>query len=51
LVDHLGDTNRAKVLVPRFVEGCIAKLDNEWSISSVDIEAVLKSPERTGQRA
>ena len=51
LVDHLGDTSRAKVLVPRFVEGCIAKLDNEWSISSVDIEAVLKSPERTGQRA
>jgi len=51
LIDHLGDASRAKALVPRFVEGCVARLDNEWSISSADIEAVLKSPERTGQRA
>jgi len=51
LIDHLGDASRAKALVPRFVEGCVARLDNEWSISSVDIEAVLNSPERTGQRA
>ena len=50
LVDHLRDTNRAEALVPTFVESCVARLGNEWSISSADIEAVLKSPERTSPR-
>jgi hypothetical protein len=41
LVDHCGDANRASVLSQPFMERVIANLDNDWTLSSVDIDAAI----------
>ena len=41
LADHLGDNEQALALCSRFTRQVIADLDNEWVLSSADIDAVL----------
>ena len=41
LADHLGDNEHALALCSRFTRQVIADLDNEWVLSSADIEAAL----------
>ena len=41
LVDHLGDEARAIRLSEPFMKKVIANLDNDWTLSSDDIEAAL----------
>jgi hypothetical protein len=41
LVDHLGDKDKAVRLSEPFMKKVIANLDNDWVLSSADIEAAL----------
>ena len=41
LCDHLDDTARALALTEAFTENVIANLNNEWSMTSADIDAAL----------
>ncbi len=41
LCDHLDDTARALALTEAFTENVIANLNNEWSMTSDDIDAAL----------
>ena len=41
LVDHLGDEARAIRLSDAFMKKIIANLDNDWTLSSDDIDAAL----------
>ena len=41
LADHLGDNQQALALCSRFTRQVIADLDNEWVLSSADIDAAL----------
>jgi Family of unknown function (DUF6166) len=41
LVDHLGDKARAIRLSDGFMKKIIANLDNDWTLSSDDIDAAL----------
>lgn len=41
LADHLGDNEQAFALCSRFTRQVIADLDNEWVLSSADIDAAL----------
>ena len=43
LVDHLRDTGRAAALHDRFMRTVVANFQNEWEMSSDDIERVLRS--------
>ena len=42
LVDHLGDPARAASLSGRFMREVVANFDNEWEMTSADIERVLE---------
>jgi hypothetical protein len=42
LYDHLGDKDRAISLSESFMKSVIANLDNDWSLTSADIDAFLK---------
>ena len=42
LYDHLGDKERAIRLSESFMKTVIANLDNDWTLTSGDIEAFLK---------
>ena len=42
LYDHLGDKERAIRLSEPFMKTVIANLDNDWTLTSGDIEAFLK---------
>jgi hypothetical protein len=42
LADHLGDKDKAIGLSEPFMKKVIANLDNDWAITSADIEAALK---------
>lgn len=48
LADHLGDSNRALALSEAFMESVVSNLDNDWALSSDDIESALREIE-TGQ--
>lgn len=41
LADHLGDGERAKALCGAFMSAVIANLDNDWQLTSADIDAAL----------
>ena len=42
LFDHLGDKNRSIALSGPFMKSVIANLDNDWTLTSVDIDAFLR---------
>jgi hypothetical protein len=46
LVDHLGDTAKAERLGPTFMRTIVANFQNEWEMSSVDIDRVLQQLSR-----
>lgn len=41
LVDHLGDKDRARANVEPFMRGVVANFDNEWEMTSADLDAAL----------
>ncbi|KPK31694.1 MAG: hypothetical protein AMJ66_08095 [Betaproteobacteria bacterium SG8_40] len=41
LADHLGDTDRALAQLERFMKSVIANLDNDWTLTSSDIDKAL----------
>ncbi|MFL1874618.1 DUF6166 domain-containing protein [Hansschlegelia beijingensis] len=43
LVDHLGDGRRAAALAERFMRDVVANFQNEWEMSTADIDRVLAS--------
>ncbi len=43
LVDHLGDPARAASLSGRFMREVVANFDNEWEMTSADIDRALES--------
>ena len=49
LVDHCGDANRAITLSQPFMQRVIANLDNDWTLSSADIDAAMQEfePQRS----
>lgn len=46
LTDHLGDKDRAIRLSEPFMKTVVANLDNEWTLTSQQIDAALKSIEK-----
>jgi hypothetical protein len=42
LVDHLGDAAKAIRLSEPFMKKVVANLDNDWTLSSADIDAFLR---------
>lgn len=43
LADHLDDSKQALALCSRFTRQVIANLDNEWVLSSADIDTALNN--------
>jgi hypothetical protein len=41
LVDHLVDRSKAKVAVEPFMRAVVANFDNEWEMTSADIDQAL----------
>ena len=41
LVDHLGDKDRAMANVEPIMRGVVANFDNEWEMTSADLDAAL----------
>jgi hypothetical protein len=41
LYDHLGDLAQAKALYPSFMRQVVANFDNEWEMTSADIDAAV----------
>ena len=41
LVDHLGDKDAAKAAAEPFMEAVVANFDNEWEMTSDDIDVAL----------
>ena len=51
LADHLSDSTRALTLSEPFMESVVSNLDNDWKLSSDDIEsAVLDIQARTSSK-
>lgn len=46
LYDHLGDKTRAIGLSERFMKKIVADLDNDWTLSSADIDKAIAEIER-----
>jgi hypothetical protein len=46
LVDHLGDTALAERLEPTFMRTVVANFQNEWEMSSADIDRMLRQLSR-----
>ena len=46
LVDHLGDKDRAIKLSGPFMKKIVANLDNDWTLSSEDIDVFLRAGEQ-----
>lgn len=42
LYDHLGDKDRAVALSEPFMKAVVANLDNDWTLSSSDVDAFIK---------
>jgi hypothetical protein len=42
LVDHLGDTVQAERLQPQFMRNVVANFQNEWEMTTADIDRVLQ---------
>ncbi|PZQ13739.1 MAG: hypothetical protein DI565_14500 [Ancylobacter novellus] len=43
LMDHLGDKARAEALTERFMRDVVANFQNEWEMTSEDVDRVLVS--------
>lgn len=43
LVDHLGDDTKAAALQDKFMREVVANFQNEWEMTSADIEHVLST--------
>ncbi|MFC3695193.1 DUF6166 domain-containing protein [Chenggangzhangella methanolivorans] len=43
LFDHLGDAGKAAALTPRFMRDAVANFQNEWEMTSADIDSVIAS--------
>lgn len=41
LIDHLGDKDKAKTLAEPFMRAVVANFDNEWEMTSADIDLAL----------
>jgi hypothetical protein len=41
LVDHLGDKDSAKAAVEPFMQAIVANFDNEWEMTSADLDEAL----------
>jgi len=48
LADHLGDDQRALALSESFMAKVIADLDNDWQLTSVDIDKALDDAQGDG---
>ena len=46
LYDHLGDKARAIALSENFMKKVVANLDNDWTLTSEEIDATIKEVER-----
>jgi hypothetical protein len=46
LVDHLGDKDRAIKLSRPFMKKIVANLDNDWTLSSEDVDVFLRAGEQ-----
>jgi hypothetical protein len=42
LYDHLGDKNRAIALSESFMKRVVANLDNDWTLTSAEVDAAIK---------
>lgn len=51
LLDHLGDSTSAMALVEPFMRAVVANFDNEWEMSSVEIEAAIAALRTSGNSA
>jgi len=49
LFDHLGNAAEAKSLYPSFMQRIVANFDNEWEMTSADIDAAIAA--LRGERA
>jgi hypothetical protein len=47
LYDHLGDKARAIALSENFMKRVVANMDNDWTLTSVEIDTAIKEVERT----
>ncbi len=45
LYDHLGDATRAIGLSERFMQRVVANLDNDWRLTSADIDTAIRAIE------
>lgn len=43
LADHLGDNGRAIALSEPFMKSVIANLDNDWTLTSADVDAFVRT--------
>lgn len=43
LVEHLGDPKRALALSEPFMRQIVANLDNDWALTSADVDAAIAS--------
>ena len=50
LAEHLGDNEQALALSGEFMKQVIAELDNEWSLTSTEIDAALNNKNFTGEQ-
>jgi hypothetical protein len=46
LFDHLGDAERAQRLSEPFMRAVVANLDNDWELSSADVQRAIEGIER-----
>jgi hypothetical protein len=46
LYDHLGDKARAIALSETFMKRVVANMDNDWTLTSAEIDAAIKEMER-----
>ena len=46
LYDHLGDKDRAIALSENFMKRVVANMDNDWTLTSAEIDAAIKEVER-----
>lgn len=51
LAEHLNDPAGAKALVEPFMKAVVANFDNEWEMTSADIDAVLEALRGASLRA
>ncbi|WP_298253295.1 DUF6166 domain-containing protein [Bradyrhizobium sp.] len=43
LAEHLGDAAAAKALVEPFMKAVVANFDNEWEMTSADVDAAINA--------